>query len=491
MLLTGDFIDAQKAEQLGMVNYCVRHEELEEKAYGIARKIAALPPLAVQTTKRLTYESFQNEMITALELASSQAAIMSTTDDHKEAMSTFREKRQSDLQGSVSVMNGPLAGLRILDLTTVQMGPWCTRIVADLGAEVIKVEAPGGRFQPLRRNARNRGMSGGFQHNARGKRSIALDLKKPEARDAILRLAAGADAFVSNIRPAALERLGLGYEAVRKANASIVYLGMVGYGSGGRYAGRPAYDDLIQAASAIPMLLQRSTGEPRFIPMAAIDRIVGTAAANALLAGLLAKARTGIGQKIEVPMFETMVQFVLSEHMQGATFDPPTSAPGYARTLSRSRRPYAPRTASGGAALQRWPMAAFLRGGRQGPHLRRGSALRRHRCPHGQHRRAVRHDRRRAEDAADRGVAEAAAGRRHRLHGAAYAGDAARGPASAGSRLLPVPRSSLRGPDPDHARAQHLVGNAAALRSIRAAARPTHATRSSPRPDTAKPRSTT
>ena len=239
------------------------------------------------------------------------------------------------------MITGPLGGLRILDLTTVQMGPWCTRIVADLGAEVIKVEAPEGDSSRYGANARNRGMSGGFQHNARGKRSIVLDLKQAEAREAILRLAGGADAFVSNIRPAALERLGLGYEAVRAANASIVYLGMVGYGSGGRYAGRPAYDDLIQAASAIPMLLQRSTGEPRFIPMAAIDRIVGTAAANALLAGLLAKARSGIGQKIEVPMFETMVQFVLSEHMQGATFDPPTSAPGYARTLSRSRRPYA------------------------------------------------------------------------------------------------------------------------------------------------------
>jgi crotonobetainyl-CoA:carnitine CoA-transferase CaiB-like acyl-CoA transferase len=240
-------------------------------------------------------------------------------------------------------MTGPLAGLRILDLTTVQMGPWCTRIVADLGAEVIKVEAPEGDSSRYGANARNRGMSGGFQHNARGKRSIALDLKKREARDAILRLSAGADAFVSNIRPAALDRLGLGYEAVRKANASIVYLGMVGYGSGGRYAGRPAYDDLIQAASAIPMLLQRSTGEPRFIPMAAIDRIVGTAAANALLAGLLARARTGVGQKIEGPKDETRVQFVLTERMQGATFDPPTSAPGYARTLSRSRRPYATR----------------------------------------------------------------------------------------------------------------------------------------------------
>ena len=236
---------------------------------------------------------------------------------------------------------GPLAGLRILDLTTVQMGPWCTRIVADLGAEVIKVEAPAGDSSRYTGVSRNRGMSGSFQHNASGKKSIALDLKKPEARDVILRLASRADAFVSNIRPAALERLGLGYESVRRANSTIVYLGMVGYGTGGRYAGRPAYDDLIQAASAIPMLLQRSTGEPRFIPMAAIDRIVGTVAANALLAGLLAKARNGIGQNIEVPMFETMAQFVLSEHMQGATFDPPTSAAGYPRTLSRSRRPYA------------------------------------------------------------------------------------------------------------------------------------------------------
>lgn len=242
---------------------------------------------------------------------------------------------------------GPLAGIRILDLTTVQMGPWCTRICADLGADVIKVEAPeGDSSRYTGGGARNRGMGGSFQHNTRGKRSIALDLKRPEAREAILRLARGADALASNIRPAALERLGLGYGAVRAANPGIVYLSMVGYGSGGRYAGRPAYDDLIQAASGIPMLLARSTGEPRFIPMAAIDRIVGGAAANALLAGLLARGRTGTGQFIEVPMFETMAQFVLCEHMQGATFDPPTGPPGYPRTLSRARRPY--RTLDGG-----------------------------------------------------------------------------------------------------------------------------------------------
>lgn len=236
---------------------------------------------------------------------------------------------------------GPLAGIRVLDLTTVQMGPWCTRIMSDFGADVIKVEAPGGDSSRYTGVPKHRGMSGTFQHNGRGKRSIALDLKQTEARDALLRLVPGADAFVSNIRQAALARLGLDYDSVRQSNPGIVYLSMVGYGSGGRYAGRPAYDDLIQAASAIPMLLQRSTGQPRFIPMAAIDRIVGGAAANALLAGLLAKARTGVGQMIEVPMFETMAQFVLSEHMQGQTFDPPTSPAGYPRTLSPHRRPYA------------------------------------------------------------------------------------------------------------------------------------------------------
>jgi crotonobetainyl-CoA:carnitine CoA-transferase CaiB-like acyl-CoA transferase len=235
---------------------------------------------------------------------------------------------------------GPLTGLRVLDLTTVQMGPWCTRILADYGADMIKVEAPEGDSSRYTGVPRHRGMSGSFQHNARGKRSIAMDLKQPAAREALLRLVPTVEAFASNIRPRALDRLGLDYESVRQLNPSIVYLSMVGYGSGGRYVGRPAYDDLIQAASGIPMLLQRSTGQPRFIPMAAIDRIVGSAAANALLAGLLARARTGVGQRIEVPMFETMAQFVLAEHMQGTTFDPPTGPLGYARTLSRHRRPY-------------------------------------------------------------------------------------------------------------------------------------------------------
>jgi crotonobetainyl-CoA:carnitine CoA-transferase CaiB-like acyl-CoA transferase len=238
-------------------------------------------------------------------------------------------------------MNGPLSGIRVLDLTTVQMGPWCTRVLADLGADVIKVEAPpAGDSSRYTGVPKHRGMSGSFQHNGRGKRSIVLDLKQQAAREVLHRLIPTVDAFASNIRPDALGRLGMDYDGVRRFNATIVWLNMVGFGSGGRYAGRPAYDDLIQAASGVAMLLRRSTGQPRYIPMAAIDRIVGSEAANALLAGLLHRARTGMGQKIEVPMFETMARFVLSEHMQGQTFDPPTSPAGYPRTLSPHRRPY-------------------------------------------------------------------------------------------------------------------------------------------------------
>lgn len=237
-------------------------------------------------------------------------------------------------------MPTPLHGIRVLDLTTVQMGPWCTRVLADYGADVIKVESPDGDTTRLTGAGRNRGMGPTFLHNARGKRDLAVNLKHPAAKDIFARLLPSADAIASNIRPAALGRLGLDYESVRKVNPGIVYLSMVGYGSAGRYAGSPAYDDLIQAASGVSMLPHRRGGEPRYIPMAAIDRIVGSEAASALLAGLLAKARTGIGQMIEIPMFETMARFVLSEHMQGATFDPPTGGMGYARTLSQGRRPY-------------------------------------------------------------------------------------------------------------------------------------------------------
>ncbi len=239
-------------------------------------------------------------------------------------------------------MAGPLSGVRVLDVTSVLMGPFSTQLLGDLGAEILKVEPLRGDDTRFAGHARNRGMGGGFLNTNRNKKSIAIDLKSPAGRDAVLRLAATCDAFVSNVRPKALARLGLDYAGVRAANPTIVYANLVGYGRRGRYANRPAYDDLIQAASGLAMLVQRSLGgEPRYVPLAMVDRIVGMAAANAVMAGMLHRHRTGVGQEIEVPMFETMAQFVLSDHLQGHAFVPPTGPMGYARLLSPDRRPFA------------------------------------------------------------------------------------------------------------------------------------------------------
>lgn len=238
-------------------------------------------------------------------------------------------------------MTGPLNGVRVLDLTSVLMGPFATQLLGDLGAEVLKVEPLSGDDTRYVGHARHRGMGAGFLNTNRNKKSIAVDLKKAAGRDAILLLARRCDAFVSNIRPKALARLGLDYANMSAANRSIVYVNLVGYGRNGRYADRPAYDDLIQAASGIAMLVQRAMGgEPRYVPLAMVDRIVGTAAVNAILAGVLNCHRTGVGQEIEVPMFETMVQFVLGDHLQGQAFVPPTGPAGYARLLSPHRRPF-------------------------------------------------------------------------------------------------------------------------------------------------------
>ncbi|MFO1079857.1 MAG: CoA transferase [Reyranellaceae bacterium] len=241
-------------------------------------------------------------------------------------------------------MTGPLSGIRVLDLTSVLMGPFSTQLLGDLGAEVLKVEPLKGDDSRHGGFARHRGMGGGFLNTNRSKKSLAIDLKSPAGRDAVLRLATNCDAFVSNVRPKALARLGLDYAAVSAARPEIVYVNLVGYGKRGRYANRPAYDDLIQATSGLATLIQRAMGgEPRYVPLAMVDRIVGTSAVNAILAGLLANQRTGKGQEIEVPMFETMVQFVLGDHLQGHAFVPPEGPIGYPRLLSPHRRPFATR----------------------------------------------------------------------------------------------------------------------------------------------------
>lgn len=236
---------------------------------------------------------------------------------------------------------GPLAGVRILDLTTVMMGPSATQGLAELGADVIKVEAPGG--DPVRYigPARHHGMGALFLNANGSKRSIVLDLKSEGGRRALLKLCEGADVLAYNIRPQAMARLGLGYEDLKAVRPDILYAGMFGYGQEGPYAARPAYDDLIQGAALLPFLIARAgDGTPRYVPAAIADRVVGLAAVGAISAALYHRQKTGEGQRLDVPMFETMVGLTLADHLGGLTFDPPLGEGGYQRLLSPERRPY-------------------------------------------------------------------------------------------------------------------------------------------------------
>lgn len=239
-------------------------------------------------------------------------------------------------------MTGPLQGVRALDLSTVLMGPYATQILADYGADVIKVEPPEGDGTRGIGPMRSAGMGAIFLNANRGKRSIALDLKNPEARKALLELASASDVLVYNTRPQAMARLGLSYEEVRAVNPGIVYVGLFGFGRGGPYADKPAYDDLIQGAAGLPALaLLSGSPVPRYVPTTIADRTVGLSAVGAILAALFHRQRTGEGQSIDVPMFETMTQFVMGDHLAGRTFVPPEGPTGYARLLAHERRPYA------------------------------------------------------------------------------------------------------------------------------------------------------
>jgi crotonobetainyl-CoA:carnitine CoA-transferase CaiB-like acyl-CoA transferase len=238
-------------------------------------------------------------------------------------------------------MPGPLNGVTILDLTTVVMGPYATQILADLGADVIKVEPPEGDVMRFAWPARNAGMGHIFLHANRNKRAIALDLKQAAARDALLALAKNADVLVYNIRPQAMARLRLAYEDLRAVNPRIIYVGGFGYSQRGPYAAKAAYDDLIQGAAGIPWLLKKQGADvPRYAPVIIADRTVGLHIANAVSAALYAREKTGKGQRVDVPMFESLLQTVLGEHLGGHSFEPPTGEPGYARMLARDRRPF-------------------------------------------------------------------------------------------------------------------------------------------------------
>jgi crotonobetainyl-CoA:carnitine CoA-transferase CaiB-like acyl-CoA transferase len=238
-------------------------------------------------------------------------------------------------------MSGPLDGVRVLDLTTVVMGPYATQILGDFGADVIKVEPPAGDVMRYAWPFRHAGMGHIFLNANRNKRSVVLDLKQAPAREACLAIAKTCDVLVYNIRPQAMARLGLSYEQVKRENDKIIYVGCFGYSQRGPYAAKAAYDDLIQGAAGIPALLkQQGAGEPRYAPIIVADRSVGQQVASAVSAALYYREKSGKGQRVDVPMFEHLLQIVLGEHLGGYTFEPQLGEPGYARMLAPDRRPY-------------------------------------------------------------------------------------------------------------------------------------------------------
>ena len=236
---------------------------------------------------------------------------------------------------------GPLEGVKVIDMTTVLMGPYATQMLGDYGADVIKIEQIEGDVTRLIGPTRHPGMGPVFLNTNRSKRSICLDLKKPAGRDAVLRLVKSADVLIYNVRPQAMARLNLGYDVVSKINPRLIYAGVFGFGQDGPYAAKPAYDDLIQGATGLPALMaQTGDGTPRYVPNALVDRIVGLTAVGAVCASLVHRDRSGRGQRVDIPMFETMTSFVMGDHMGGLTYEPPLDKGGYARHLSRDRRPY-------------------------------------------------------------------------------------------------------------------------------------------------------
>lgn len=237
-----------------------------------------------------------------------------------------------------------LSGVKVLDLTTVVFGPYATQILHDLGAEVLKIEAPGtgdiSRW--LGPTAKTPGMSPTFFSINGGKRSAVLDLKNPDELATMHRLSGECDVFVLNVRDKAARKLGLDYGSVRARNPDVIYVHCVGFGQDGPKADLPAYDDVIQAASGATSLLTKVDGNPayRYMPSLIADKVSGLHAAYATIAALLHKARTGEGQRVEVPMLEAFTQFMLVEHLGGLTYDPPSGPACYFRQIDPDRQPF-------------------------------------------------------------------------------------------------------------------------------------------------------
>ena len=235
---------------------------------------------------------------------------------------------------------GPLEGVRVIDLTSVVVGPLATQILADHGAEVIKVESRAGDLvRVMNGRSVTPGMGAKFLHLNRNKRSIVLDLKQPAGHAALMRLLQGADVMLWNNRPQSMARMRLSYDDVRAANPGIIYCGMFGFGQDGRYRDKPAYDTIIQGVGGMAALNHITTGEPRFVPMVVADKVVGLIAVQMIAMALYGRSRTGAGCSIEIPMFENLVKFVLEEHMYLKTFVPPLGETGDPRLIDPLNKP--------------------------------------------------------------------------------------------------------------------------------------------------------
>jgi crotonobetainyl-CoA:carnitine CoA-transferase CaiB-like acyl-CoA transferase len=236
---------------------------------------------------------------------------------------------------------GPLTGIRVVDLTAMVFGPYCTQIMADMGADVIKIEPPGGDNTRFVSAGPAPGMGGVFVNINRGKRSVMLDLRQAKDKAALEALISTADVFIHSMRGKAIARLGFDYAAVKALNPEIVYTNCYGYSRRGPDGDRPAYDDTIQAECGIPHLQGLMTGKPDFVATIIADKVAGLTALYATMMALFHKQRTGEGQEVEVGMFETMASFMLVEHASGALFEPPLGPAHYHRVVARNRKPYA------------------------------------------------------------------------------------------------------------------------------------------------------
>ncbi|EZP81563.1 L-carnitine dehydratase/bile acid-inducible protein F [Novosphingobium resinovorum] len=244
------------------------------------------------------------------------------------------------LNDTITAPNGPLAGLRVIDLTSVVFGPYATQIMADMGAEVIKVEPPEGDNTRWITTGPVPGMGGIYVNVNRGKRGVMLDLRQEEDRESLCRLIATADVFIHSMRGKAIARLGFDYESVRAIRPDIVYTNCYGYSRRGPEADKPAYDDTIQAECGIPHVQGLMNGEPGYVATIMADKVAGLHALYATMMALFHRERTGEGQEVEVTMFEAMSSFMLVEHANGAMFAPPTTPAHYHRAVEPNRRPY-------------------------------------------------------------------------------------------------------------------------------------------------------